>query len=128
MCPVELTRAILLYPIKPATTLHNCAKYYRSKGYFGNSRCEREKAVNQLVAYLMENLILDFQGELDLDMARDFLRDDESPDAKALYAKLVQDGTVDEMIIVLADCLREYIRTGIDETVVKEQLKTYSQA
>jgi hypothetical protein len=76
----------------------------------------------------MENLILDFQGELDLDMARDFLRDDESPDAKALYAKLVQDGTVDEMIIVLADCLREYIRTGIDETVVKEQLKTYSQA
>jgi hypothetical protein len=86
------------------------------------------KAVNQLIAYLMENLILDFQGELNLDMARDFLRDDESPEAKALYAKLVQDGTVDEMIIVLADCLREYLRTGIDEKVIKEQLQTYSES
>jgi hypothetical protein len=84
--------------------------------------------VNQLIAYLMENLILDFQGDLDLDMARDFLRDDDDPDSKALYSKLVQDGTVDDMILVLADCLRDCIRQGIDEKTMREQLKCYSDS
>ncbi len=84
--------------------------------------------MNQLVAYLIKNLIIDFQGELDLDMARDFLREDDSPEAKALITRLVQDGGVDDMIIVLADCLREYIRTGINEEVVRNQIKMYTEA
>lgn len=86
------------------------------------------KKLNQLVAYLMKNLIIDFQGELDLDMARNFLREDDSPEAKALITRLVQDGGVDDMIIVLADCLREYIRTGINEEVVRNQIRMYTEA
>ena len=84
--------------------------------------------MNQLVAYLMKNLIIDFQGELDLDMARDFLREDDSAEAKALITRLVQDGGVDDMIIVLADCLRECIRTGINEEVVRNQIRMYTEA
>lgn len=84
--------------------------------------------MNQLIAYLMENLILDFQGELDLDMARNFLREDDSADAKTLYSKLVRDGSVEDMVIVLADCLRDFIRTGINEEVVRDQLRMYSEA
>jgi len=84
--------------------------------------------LNQLVAYLMKNLIIDFQGELDLDMARDFLREDDSAEAKALITRLVQDGGVDDMIIVLADCLRECIRTGINEEVVRNQIRMYTEA
>ncbi len=84
--------------------------------------------MNQLIAYLMDNLILDFKGELDLDMARNFLRGDDSADARALTARLVQDGGVDDMIIVLADCLREYIRSGINEEIVRSQLRMYTEA
>ncbi len=84
--------------------------------------------MNQLIAYLMENLILDFQGALDLDMVRRFLKDDESPVAKMLYAKLVAEGGVEEMLLVLADCLRDYLRTGIDEEVLRENLKYYAES
>ena len=84
--------------------------------------------MNQLIAYLMENLILDFQGELDLDMARNFLKEDDSEDAKTLYSRIVRDGGVDDMVIVLADCLRDFIRTGINEEVVRDQLRMYSEA
>ncbi len=84
--------------------------------------------MNQLIAYLMENLILDFQGDLDLEMARRFLKDDESEEAKKLYAKLLADGDVSEMLLVLADCLRDAVRTGINETVVLENLTTYADS
>ena len=84
--------------------------------------------VNQLIAYLMENLILDFQGALDLDMVRDFFRDDESREAKMLYSKLVEDGGVSDLMLVLADCLKDHIKSGIDEKVVFEQIKTYSES
>ena len=84
--------------------------------------------MNQLIAYLMENLMLDFQGALDLDMVRRFLKGDDSPLAKALYAKLVAEGGVDEMLLVLADCLRDYLRKGIDEEVLRENLKYYAES
>ena len=84
--------------------------------------------MNQLIAYLMENLILDFQGDLDLDMARRFLKEDESEAAKKLHAKLLADGDVSDMLLVLADCLRDSIRTGITEEVVLENLKTYADS
>ena len=32
------------------------------------------------------------------------------------------------MLITLADCLKEYIRTGINEDVVSEQIRMYSES
>ena len=49
--------------------------------------------MNQLIAHLLENLILDFQGDLDLEMVREFLKDDDSKEAKALLFIDIQDWT-----------------------------------
>ena len=84
--------------------------------------------MNQLIAHLMENLILDFQGELDLEMVREFLKSDETKVAKSIYARIVADGGVDDMLVVLADCLKEYLREGISENVVREQLQLYVES
>ncbi len=84
--------------------------------------------MKQLIAYLMDNLILDFQGDLTLDMVRDFLRDDESREARALLAKLVEDRGVYDMMITLADILKDYIRQGITEEVVREQIAVYAES
>jgi hypothetical protein len=84
--------------------------------------------VNQLIAYLLENLILDFQGDLTLDMVRDFLREDDSRESKALLSKLVEDRGVSEMLICIADCLRDHINAGIRQEEVKDQLRIYSES
>jgi hypothetical protein len=84
--------------------------------------------VKQLIAYLLDNVILDFQGNLTLDMVRDFLRDDDSREGRALLAKLVEDRGVSDMMITLADCLQEYLRTGINDEVMREQIRTYAES
>jgi len=84
--------------------------------------------LDQLVSYLLENLILDFQGDLTLDMVRDFLRNDDGREAKTLLSKLVEDRGVSEMMICIADCLRDHISSGIKADQVKEQLRLYSES
>jgi len=84
--------------------------------------------VKQLIAYLLDNMILDFQGDLTLDMVRNFLREDDSREARALLGKLVEDRGVSDMMITLADCLQDYLRTGISDEVVREQIRTYAES
>lgn len=84
--------------------------------------------LNRLVAHLLENLILDFQGDLTLEMVRDFLREDNSHDARQLLAKVVADGGPTDMMIVVADCLRDNLKTGIDGDAMGSQLRTYSES
>jgi hypothetical protein len=84
--------------------------------------------VKALIAYLLDNLILDFKGDLTLEMVRDFLREDESREARALLSKLVEDRGVSDMMITLADCLQDTIRTGITEESVREQVRTYAES
>jgi len=84
--------------------------------------------VKQLVAYLLDHAFLDFSGDLTLDMIRDFLRDDDTPEGRALLAKLVQERGVEDMVLTLADCLQEYLRTGVTEDVVRDQIKLYSES
>ena len=84
--------------------------------------------MKQLIQYLLENLILDFQGDLTLDMVRDFLRDDDSREGRALLAKLVEDRGVSDMMITLADCLQDYLKSGINDDVMREQIRTYAES
>lgn len=84
--------------------------------------------MNQLISYLLDNLILDFQGELDLEMVREYLKGDDSKEAKSLHARLVKDGGVDELLVVLADCLKDDIRDGIKEETVHEQVRMYVES
>jgi hypothetical protein len=84
--------------------------------------------VKQLIAYLLDHAMLDFSGELTIDMVKEFLRDEESPQARSLLNKIMQDGGVEEMQITLADCLQDCLRTGLTEGVVGEQLKLYAES
>lgn len=84
--------------------------------------------MKQLIAFLLDHAMLDFSGELTIDMVKEFLRDEDSPSARALLNKIMQDGGVEEMQITLADCLQDALRTGLTEDVVGEQLKMYSES
>jgi hypothetical protein len=84
--------------------------------------------VKDLIRYLLENLYLDFQGEITIETVRTFLREDESREARALLSKIIEDKGVDDLLITLADCLQDHIRTGITEETLREQLSMYSES
>ena len=84
--------------------------------------------MKQLIAFLLDHAMLDFSGELTIDMVKEFLRDEDSPSARALLNKIMQDGGVEEMQITLADCLQDALRAALTEDVVGEQLKMYSES
>ena len=84
--------------------------------------------MKDLVRYLLENMYLDFQGEISLDTVRQLLRGDESREARAVMAKLIEDKGVDDLLLTLADCLKDHIRTGVNEQVVREQLSLYADS
>ena len=84
--------------------------------------------MKELVQYLLENLYLDFQGEISLETVRGFLKEDDSKESRQLLRKLVEEKGVDDMLITLADCLKEHISSGINERVVRDQLSTYSDS
>jgi hypothetical protein len=84
--------------------------------------------VNELIRYLLENIQLDFRGEVTLDQVRAMLRDDGSREARALMEKLSADSGVDDMLITLADTLKDYISQGITPETVREQLQMYSES
>ena len=71
---------------------------------------------------------MDFQGDLSLELVRDYLRDDNSRDSRALLGKLVEERGVSEMMIVLADCLQEHLKTGINAEVVQQQIRLYAES
>ena len=84
--------------------------------------------MRELIHYLLDNIYLDFQGDITLDTVRAFLREDESREARKLLGKLIEDKGVDDMLIILADCLKEYITTGVNEKAVAEQLSLYADS
>ena len=84
--------------------------------------------MKRLIGYLLENMFLDFQGDLSLDSVRGFLKEDDGHEARLLLQKLVEDKGVDEMMVTLADCLQEHLRTGINEDVVREQIRLYTES
>ncbi len=61
--------------------------------------------MSELVRYLMSNMYLDFQGEITVDKVREFLRQDDSREARKVLAKILEEEGVDDMLLTLADCL-----------------------
>lgn len=84
--------------------------------------------MKQLIAFLLDHAMLDFSGDLSIDMVKDFLRDDDSREGRALLAKLMKDGGVEDMVVTLADCLQENLRTGLNDDVMRDQLRTYAES
>lgn len=84
--------------------------------------------MKELVQYLLNNMYIDFQGEISLETVRSFLREDDGKEARQLLSRLLEEKGVDDMLITLADCLKDNIQTGVSEGVVRDQLVLYSES
>ncbi len=84
--------------------------------------------MQELVRYLLENVYLDFQGDITKEKIREFLREDDSREARALLKKILEEGGVDEMLIAVADMLKEHLGEGITDATVRDQLHLYSDS
>jgi len=84
--------------------------------------------VKELARFLLQNTQLDFSGEVSIEQIRQFLREDDSREARSLLAKLIEDKGVDDMLVTVADCLKEHIPTGVSEEIINQQLMFYSES
>lgn len=84
--------------------------------------------MKELVRYLFENLYFDIRGDISVEQVREFLREDDTREARQLLGKIIEENGVDDLLITLADCLKEHIRTGVSEQIIREQLGTYSDS
>ncbi|HKQ71524.1 MAG TPA: hypothetical protein VJT73_19400 [Polyangiaceae bacterium] len=84
--------------------------------------------MKELIRYLIDNMYLDFQGDISLESVRGFLREDESREARQLLSKIIEEKGIDDLLITLADCLKENIQTGVTEPIVREQLQMYAES
>ena len=86
------------------------------------------RPVQRLIAYLRSNVMLDFQGDLTVGKVRDLLAGDDSRDAKQLLAKLVADKNVDDLFLVLADCLLEHVQSSLTDDVMRDNIRLYAES
>ncbi len=84
--------------------------------------------MKELARYLLSNLYLDFQGDISVEKVREFLREDDSREARALLSKIIEEKGVDDLLLTLADCLKDHIRTGVSEDTIRDQLGMYSES
>ena len=86
------------------------------------------RSVNRLIAYLRENLMLDFQGDLSVEKVRELLAGDDSRDARNLLSKVVNEGKVEDMLLILTDVLLEVVQNALTDDVMREQLRMYTDS
>lgn len=86
------------------------------------------RPVNHLIEYLRKNLIIDFQGDLTVAKVRELLAGDDTRDAKQLLARLVADKKVEDMMLVLADCLLEHVQATLTDDVMRQQIRMYCES
>jgi hypothetical protein len=72
--------------------------------------------------------MIDFQGDLTVAKVRELLAGDDSRDAKQLLAKVVAEKSVEDMVIVLADCLLEPVQRALTDDVMRENIRMYSES
>jgi len=84
--------------------------------------------VNQLIQFLLEHLMLDFDNEVALETVLRCLETDKSPLARDLKARLTQERDIGEFLVPLADCLRPQISTGISPERLREQVQAWVEA
>lgn len=84
--------------------------------------------MKELARFLLRNAQLDFSGDVTIEQVRQYLRDDDSREARALLAKLIEDKGIDDLLVTVADCLKEHIPTGVTEDVIQQQLSFYTES
>ena len=53
--------------------------------------------MKELIKYLLDNMYIDFQGEITLETVRNLLREDDGREARQLLSKLIEEKGVDDM-------------------------------
>jgi hypothetical protein len=84
--------------------------------------------VNELIEYLLSHMQLDFSGDVSTEQVREFLREDDGREARKVLAKVIEEDGVDDLLITMADLLKEHIRTGITTERVRNQLNLYADS
>ena len=84
--------------------------------------------MQELVRFLLQNVYLDFQGDITVEKVREFLREDDSREARVLLSRIIEEGGVDDLLIALADVLKEHLGAGINEPTVRDQLQLYTDS
>lgn len=84
--------------------------------------------MDELVEYLLSNLQLDFSGDVSGEQVRQFLRDDDGREARKVLGRVLEDEGMEDLLITLADCLKDHIRTGIGGNQIRDQLNLYSDS
>lgn len=84
--------------------------------------------MNRLIDYLRQHIMIDFQGDLTVAKVRELLAGDDTRDAKQLLAKLVAEKKVEDMMLVLADCLLEPVQKSLSDDVMRDQLRMYIES
>ena len=87
-----------------------------------------EDTLNELAQYLIENIILDFEGDVTTETVRAFLRKDDSPQARALLQRIIEEQGIDELLLALADCLTAELSKKFTPADVTDHLISYSEA
>ena len=84
--------------------------------------------MEELVRYLLKNIYIDFQGDIDLKTVMGYLSTDPSAEAETLRRKLKEDGDVGELLLTLADVLKPFTIKGINDRVLREQINEYANS
>ncbi len=84
--------------------------------------------MEELCSYILDHIILDFEGEFTMDKLNDMLVRDGSQVSRDLRARLISEQGPDQFLMVLLDCLRESLDEGIGKDKVEEQVRFYLEA
>ena len=84
--------------------------------------------MQQLASYLLNHLVLDFDGDIQMEHINELLLSDGSDGAHELRSRLMADGGPNDFLLALADVLKDHTRNGIREEHVVEQVGYYLQA
>ena len=83
--------------------------------------------MEKLALYLLEHIQLDFSG-VEFEKVLQILKEDRNAVSTQLLTKLIEEKGEEELLVVLADCLKDDIGRGVDIEAVKKQLVLYSEA
>src|SRR5690606_40314449 len=133
-CPRQTAAQLAARPRHDSVGLRREARGSRRRGprrtcrlspgpsLLGSGVNSKEARVQELVQFLLKNLYLDFQGDITMEQIRQFLRQDDSREARRVLARILDEKGVDDLLLTLADCLREHLPNGVNEEVIRAQL------
>lgn len=84
--------------------------------------------MQRFLAYLRDNVFLDFSGDLDVEQLRELLAGDDSPLSRALVSRVIKEGGIQPLLLALADCLLETVQEQLDDDTLREQVVAYVEA